>query len=156
MKKQDVVLRVVYIEEWTILQHQMQEKQQILYRNVNSRGVELGCNDGGRHQRKEKSIINKYIYISGVKDKRKDLADNGRISKRQQQQQQQQHTVVFFHSCFIYLRLVAVSGQVEFHSWNLNKSVQGFSLCLPLSIARHIYPFTLLPAYIHSRHQCKN
>ena len=30
-------------------------------------------------------------------------------------------------SCFIYLRPVASSAQVEFHSWNLNKGGQGFS-----------------------------
>ena len=32
-------------------------------------------------------------------------------------------------SCFIYSRPVASSAQVEFHSWNLNKGGQGFSVC---------------------------
>jgi len=33
----------------------------------------------------------------------------------------------WLQSCFIYLRPVASSAQVEFHSWNLNKGGQGFS-----------------------------
>jgi len=33
----------------------------------------------------------------------------------------------WLRSCFIYLRPVASSTQVEFHSWNLNKGGQGFS-----------------------------
>lgn len=39
-------------------------------------------------------------------------------------------------SCFIYLRPVASSAQVEFHSWNLNKDGQGFSPGRSLSVAR--------------------
>lgn len=39
-------------------------------------------------------------------------------------------------SCFIYLRPVASSAQVEFHSWNLNKGGQGFSPSTSLSLSR--------------------
>lgn len=38
-------------------------------------------------------------------------------------------------SCFIYLRPVASSAQVEFHSWNLNKGGQGFSPSTSLSLS---------------------
>ena len=48
-------------------------------------------------------------------------------------------------SCFIYLRPVASSAQVEFHSWNLNKGGQGFSPSTSLSLSRLPRVSTNLP-----------
>lgn len=64
-------------------------------------------------------------------------------------------------SCFIYLRPVASSAQVEFHSWNLNKGGQGFSPSTSLSLSRLPRVSTNLPQNpillsFHSLFPCSN